>query len=125
MLRLIVGTSRRRATLSTTSHTNSTTTADHDTSDSLEPWVDYIRRATATAEAQLHKSNIEDWPTTYFRRKWRWAGHIARLADDRWTIQSVLWDPVAGARNVGRPRRRWTDALDNYFARCGITECSA
>ena len=38
--------------------------------------------------------------------KWKWAGHIARMKDNRWTIRSREWQ-TEGLRSVGRPKRRW------------------
>ena len=38
--------------------------------------------------------------------KWKWAGHIARRKDNRWTIRSTEWQ-IKGVRSVGRPKRRW------------------
>ena len=40
--------------------------------------------------------------------KWKWAGHIARMKDNRWTIKSTEWH-IKGVRSVGRPKRRWRD----------------
>eukprot|EP00929_Paragymnodinium_shiwhaense_P115192 TRINITY_DN8389_c0_g1_i1.p1 TRINITY_DN8389_c0_g1~~TRINITY_DN8389_c0_g1_i1.p1 ORF type:complete len:455 (+),score=145.13 TRINITY_DN8389_c0_g1_i1:136-1500(+) len=41
------------------------------------------------------------------QRKWRWAGKVARLTDDRWTQALLLWSPDAGSRNVGLPVTRF------------------
>ena len=40
--------------------------------------------------------------------KWKWGGHVARLKDDRWAQVTTMWDPYAGKRTPGRPRR-WAD----------------
>ncbi|CAH2259298.1 jg10039 [Pararge aegeria aegeria] len=45
------------------------------------------------------------------RLKWRWAGHIARMVDDRWTIRLTSWPGPAGHRKVGRPYARWSDDI--------------
>ena len=66
----------------------------------LEPWVDWIRRATGLAELHLHKAGAEDWIGGHTRRKWRWAGHLARKDDDRWSKKSLDWTPP-GTRKVG------------------------
>ena len=42
--------------------------------------------------------------------KWKWAGHIARIKDNRWTIRSTEWQRE-GVRSVGRPKRRWRDDI--------------
>ena len=42
--------------------------------------------------------------------KWKWAGHITRMKDNRWTIRSTEWQ-TEGVRSVGRPKRRWRDDI--------------
>ena len=42
--------------------------------------------------------------------KWKWAGHIVRMKDNRWTIRSTEWH-TEGVRSVGRPKRRWRDDI--------------
>ena len=42
--------------------------------------------------------------------KWKWAGHIARMKDNRWTIRNTEWQ-TEGVRSVGRPKRRWRDDI--------------
>ena len=42
--------------------------------------------------------------------KWKWAGHIARMKGNRWTIRSTEWQ-IEGVRSVGRPKRRWRDDI--------------
>jgi hypothetical protein len=39
-------------------------------------------------------------------RRMRWAGHVARMGEDR-GVQRVLVGKPAGKRPLGRPRRRW------------------
>lgn len=43
--------------------------------------------------------------------KWRWAGHISRYPDRRWTIEATRWKGPKGKRNVGRQLRRWADDI--------------
>ena len=45
------------------------------------------------------------------KQKWRWAGHIARLKDNRWTKRCTEWQPRRGKRTRGRPSRRWQDDI--------------
>ena len=42
--------------------------------------------------------------------KWKWAGHIARMKDYRWTVRSTEWQ-IKGVRSVGTPKRRWRDDI--------------
>lgn len=44
--------------------------------------------------------------------KWNWAGHIARIQDNRWTKRIIEWRPRQDAyRNRGRPPTRWSDDI--------------
>ena len=45
------------------------------------------------------------------KEKWRWAVHIARMKDNRWTKLCTEWQPRRGKRSRGRPRRRWQDDI--------------
>ena len=49
------------------------------------------------------------------RRKWKWAGHVARRTDGRWSAKILEWRPKEGHRTVGRPRARWRDDLDVFI----------
>ena len=46
--------------------------------------------------------------------KWRWAGHVARFKDNRWTKRTNDWSPYTGRRSRGRPPVRWRDDIINY-----------
>ncbi|KOB71517.1 Endonuclease-reverse transcriptase [Operophtera brumata] len=35
--------------------------------------------------------------------KWKWAGHIARVKDNRWSERVLHWWPRDGKRERGRP----------------------
>ena len=41
----------------------------------------------------------------------KWAGHIARMKDNRWTKRCTEWQPRRGKRSRGRPSRRWQDDI--------------
>jgi len=40
----------------------------------------------------------------------RWAGHVARIGDER-GVYRVLMGKPEGRRPLGRPRRRWVDNI--------------
>ena len=44
--------------------------------------------------------------------KWKWAGHIARIKDNRWTKRLTEWQPRIGRRRRGRQKRRWRDEIE-------------
>ena len=79
-----------------------------------EDWVHYIIRSTRIAEALMGRAGVQDWVEEQRRRKWRWAGHIARLTDRRWTQLSLYWSPH-GERAVGRPCHKWDTDLIGYL----------
>ena len=43
-------------------------------------------------------------------RRMRWAGHVARMGEDR-VVQRVLVGKPERKRPLGRPRRRWEDNI--------------
>jgi hypothetical protein len=43
-------------------------------------------------------------------RRMRWAGHMARMGEDR-SVRRVLVGKPKGKRPLGRPRRRWEDNI--------------
>ena len=43
-------------------------------------------------------------------RKTRWAGHVARMAEERGAYRVLVGKPE-GKRPLGRPRRRWVDNI--------------
>ena len=43
-------------------------------------------------------------------RRMRWAGHVARMGEDR-GVHRVLVGKCEGKRPLGRPRRRWEDNI--------------
>eukprot|EP00973_Karenia_brevis_P000798 110601-Karenia_brevis.AAC.1 len=52
---------------------------DHD----LEPWPEFIKRATRVAETYANKFKIQEWPEHHLRKTWRWASRIARQPANR------------------------------------------
>ena len=55
---------------------------------------DYIRRSTRTAEKCMEDNGTEGLVAAQRRRKWRWAGHVARLADRPWTQLALPLGPL-------------------------------
>ena len=93
MLRMIVGVSRLES----------------------ETYVEWIQRATHWAELQYSKIGGALWTIQQKKRKWRFAGHVARAMDGRWESRLLYWRPDGGTRRVGRPVARWTDELDDFM----------
>ncbi|CAK1582177.1 unnamed protein product [Parnassius mnemosyne] len=61
------------------------------------------------------RTKITDALTKALTLKWKWAGHVSRYPDNRWTIQTTRWKgPGSGKRKVGRPHKRWADDIIQY-----------
>ena len=100
MLRAVVGVRRQRL--------------KQDGETVLEDWVPWIQRAAGEAEKQRCQHHIPSWVEEISRRKFRWAGHVARRHDGRWTKVMLEWS-LAGWRQRGRPVSRWFDSINKYF----------
>lgn len=59
-----------------------------------------------------NKTKLHDALTFCLQRKWKWAGHVARYSDDRWTKRAVKWTGPRGTRAKARPRARWADEIE-------------
>ena len=57
------------------------------------------------------RTKVEDVGVKIARLKWRWAGHISRRDDGRWSRRLLDWTPRTGGRGVGRPPMRWSDDI--------------
>jgi hypothetical protein len=52
-------------------------------------------------------------------RRMRWAGHVARLGEER-KVYRVLVGKPEGKISLGRPRRRWEDEISMDLGECGF-----
>eukprot|EP00973_Karenia_brevis_P095134 12425838-Karenia_brevis.AAC.1 len=118
MLRWMLG-ARRRLVLQANSEEEKTSSEEEPEPEEeggegdmeLETWLAWLRRATHTAEEHLQRCGLDDWVTAVRRKKWRWAGHVARRSDGRWASRLVGWAPSNGYRRPGHPCKRWADDL--------------
>ena len=69
-------------------------------------------RDRKTAEWIRKQTGVRDVLTTISKLKWEWAGHVARMNDNRWTARVTQWTPRGHTRGRGRPRTRWRDDLE-------------
>ncbi len=69
------------------------------------------KREHIRSDVIRQKTGVEDIITTVYKNKKRWAGHIARLPDNRWTTKTTNWYPYDRKRKKGRPSIRWEDPL--------------
>ena len=75
------------------------------------------RRDEVTGDwRRLHNDELNDlyWspniPWVIKWRRMRWAGHVARMGEER-EVYRVLVGKPEGKRPLGRPRRRWVDEM--------------
>ena len=61
------------------------------------------------------KTGVKDILIKIKEAKWRWAGHLSRRDDNRWTQRLTEWQPRTGKRRRGRQKRRWRDDITTYL----------
>jgi hypothetical protein len=99
-----------------------------------EEWVPWIRRATRIAVRNAEAAGVKSWVHQHLLAKWRWAGHVSRMAayrDNSWAYIATFWrDAQWTADNArgsllfsSRPLRsragrwsRWEDEIVRYCA---------
>ena len=57
------------------------------------------------------RSGIRDIAQEIRKSKLKWAGHVSRIQDDRWTSKVLDWYPRDVKRPPGRPPKRWEDSI--------------
>jgi hypothetical protein len=60
------------------------------------------------------RSKVKDVAEVILAMKWRWAGHVARDDEDKWTKRLLCWRPRTSSRSAGRPQLRWRDDLVRF-----------
>jgi len=87
------------------------------------------RRDEVTGEwRRLHKEELNDLYSSpnivrvIKSRIMRWAGHVARMVEERGCV--VSWWGTGGKEPLGRPRRRWVDniRMDHQEVGCGYMD---
>ena len=99
----------------TTDEGHETIEEHNDVDDEMEPWCEWLRRATHEAEEKLQSIGVEDWVVQQRRRKWRWTHRIATQEENRWSRLVLYWQPYSGVgRTQGHPCTRLTDQLEDF-----------
>jgi len=89
-----------------------------------------LRRDEVTGEwRRLHNEELNDLYSLpnivrlIKSRRMRWAGHVARMGEERGVCRVLLGKPE-GKIPLGRPRRRWVDniRMDLQEVRCGYMD---
>ena len=68
------------------------------------------------------KSGVKDVVEEMYKRKATWAGHVARMKDNRWTRRILEWYPRDVKRPRGRPPTRWEDPLRQTYGTTWMRE---
>ena len=80
-----------------------------------EDWIEYLRRAKNSIVRLTQDFGMQDWVETQRRRKWQFAGRLARTNDGRWSRLILDWSPYNGfGRDRGHPATRWSDQLEKF-----------
>ena len=60
------------------------------------------------------KTRIKDIIQVFKQQKQRWARHVARMNDNRWTKRLTEWHPYNDKRSRKRPDTRWRDEIEKF-----------
>ena len=66
-------------------------------------------------EELRQRTGMHDVVGEMYAAKRRWAGHVARQQDNRWTSRLTNWLPRDHKRPLGRPRTRWDEPMVILF----------
>ena len=81
----------------------------------LEDWVHFVQHAAHRVDSIAEAGGMEDWVISARRRKWQFAGVVARKTDGRWSQRLIEWLPFQGhGRCQGRPKTGWVDSLEKF-----------
>ena len=81
----------------------------------VEEWCPYMHRAKLKIERLSSELGMQDWVESHKRRKWQFAGKLARQTDNRWSHLLLDWKPNLGhGRSRGHPCTRWADPLERF-----------
>ena len=62
-------------------------------------------------EELRRKTNFMDVVEVCKKKKWKWAGHVQRMKNDRWTKRATERYPRNYKRRKGRQKQRWSDDI--------------
>ena len=76
------------------------------------------RKDRRTNQWIRQQTGVQDIIVRIKQLKWQWAGHVARISDDRWTRTVTEWLPIHLKRKKARPKMRWEDDIKKFI---GVT----
>ncbi|KAI5726940.1 hypothetical protein M8J76_011469 [Diaphorina citri] len=72
----------------------------------------HIKRMDKISNRSINeKLKMENLSNEARRLKWRWAGHVMRMSNDRWAKMTTEWIPRSNKRARGRKKVRWCDEM--------------
>ena len=97
-----------------------------------EDGLAWFRRATNIAREAAAQAKVGSWQGRHLKAKWTWAGHIARMGDERWAKKLTHWRAeLAGVSQWQRPVRaragafgRWEKDLQRFCVEGGHADWS-
>ena len=73
-------------------------------------FIHFFNAISLPFETEIRQeTGVSDIVNAIRMAKHRWASHITRLPDNRWTIGATEWTPRDWTRKQGRPKTRWRD----------------
>ena len=79
-------------------------------------WRDHV-----TNQEVLERTNQKPLHQIVAERRWKLAGHIHRLPEDRPAKQALHWKPATGSRKRGRPKITWQSTFNSDLKERNIT----
>ena len=115
--------SSSRASCSSSSPPNNGSEQSSSISNTIEPWIDWIKRATAQVEHHMAELNMDSWGITWRRNIWRYAARLAGMPKDRWAVKATTWNAEDCRRARGRrphgPNKRWNHEILQFLLNAG------
>ena len=96
-----------------------------------DAYIHWVKRATHIAEERAFALGFESFLDAFLRKKWHWAGHVARMDSQRWARRltewrdNTWWQEVKNDRGrpvhaqAGRQFAKWEDDLVHFGRHMG------
>jgi hypothetical protein len=82
---------------------------------------DRIRNADIRAELKIEMDIVQKIK----RRRLRYYGHVVRMSPERFPSIAMMFGRVHGARQRGRPRKRWHNNIEEDIREMGMDAVQA